>query len=99
MEIIDRTHDNMNNVWKFGRDTERVGGHATPKPVELCERAIKSSSQKSNIVLDLFLGSGSTLVACEKTERTCYGMEVSEKYCEVICKRWEDYTGKKRIKL
>ena len=47
------------------------------------------------LVLDLFLGSGSTLIACEKTNRKCYGMELDEKYCDVIIKRFEQYTGKK----
>ena len=49
---------------------------------------------KKNIV-DLFLGSGSTLIAAEKTNRKCYGMELDPKYCDVIVKRWEDFTGKK----
>jgi DNA modification methylase len=47
------------------------------------------------VVLDLFLGSGSTLLACEKTNRKCYGMEIDPHYCDVIVKRWEDYTGNK----
>jgi DNA modification methylase len=46
-------------------------------------------------VLDLFLGSGSTLIACEKTNRKCYGMELDPHYCDVIVKRWEEFTGKK----
>lgn len=69
--------------------------HPTMKPVEVCERAILNSSQWDDIVLDLFLGSGSTLIACEKTNRICYGMELEPKYVDVICKRYEDYTGKK----
>lgn len=48
-------------------------------------------------MLDLFLGSGSTLMACEKTSRKCYGMELDPKYCDVIIKRWQDYTGKTAI--
>jgi len=48
-----------------------------------------------NNVVDLFLGSGSTLIACEKTNRKCYGMEIDPHYCDVIVKRWEDYTGNK----
>lgn len=69
--------------------------HPTMKPVEVCERAILNSSQWDDIVLDLFLGSGSTLIACEKTNRICYGMEIDPKYVDVIIKRWEEYTGKK----
>ena len=47
------------------------------------------------VVVDIFLGSGSTLIACEKTNRKCYGMEIDPHYCDVIVKRWEDYTGNK----
>jgi len=67
--------------------------HPTQKPVELAERALKNHNAKN--VLDLFLGSGSTLIAAEKTGRKCYGMELDPKYCDVIVKRWEDFTGKK----
>ena len=49
----------------------------------------------SGVIYDAFLGSGSTLIAAEKTERKCYGMELDPKYCDVIVKRWEDFTGKK----
>lgn len=48
-----------------------------------------------DIIIDLFLGSGSTLIACEKTGRTCYGMELDPQYCDVIVTRWEKFTGKK----
>ena len=73
--------------------------HVTQKPVELVKRAITNSSKQEDIVLDLFLGSGSTLIACEKTTRICYGMELDPKYCDVIIKRYEDYTNNKAIKL
>ena len=66
--------------------------HKTQKPVALGVKAI--SNHKADIVLDVFLGSGSTLIACEKTNRKCYGMELDPHYCDVIIKRWEDYTGK-----
>ena len=68
------------------------GTHPTQKPIELIEPIIEFSSNKDQIVLDLFLGSGSTLIACEKTGRMCYGMEIDIKYMNVIIKRWEDYT-------
>jgi DNA modification methylase len=58
------------------------------------ERAIKSSSEKNNILLDFFGGSGSTMIACEKTNRINYSMELDPKYCDVIVKRWQDFTGK-----
>lgn len=83
-------------VWNIDRDNANKL-HPTQKPVELSERAI--SNHKAKIVLDLFLGSGSTVIACEKKYRKCYGMELDPKYCDVIIKRWEDYTGKKAIKL
>jgi len=73
--------------------------HPTQKPVNLGKRAINNSSKQEDIVLDLFLGSGSTLIACEKTDRICYGMELSEKYTEIICQRFEKLTGKKRVKV
>jgi len=89
----------MNNVWHFDRTSQdersQTGGHATPKPIALCSRAIKSSSREEEIVLDLFSGSGSTLIACEQLNRTCYMMEIDPIYCDVIVKRWEEYTGKK----
>ena len=92
---FNNTHDNMNNVWHFDRtgnkERELTGGHATPKPIALCSRAIKSSSREDEIVLDVFGGSGSTLIACEQTDRTCYGMELDEKYLDVIRKRWAKY--------
>jgi DNA modification methylase len=69
--------------------------HPTMKPVELVERCIRNSSMVGQSVLDLFLGSGTTLIAAEKTGRICYGMELSEHYCDVIIKRWENFTGKK----
>ena len=92
-------HDNMNNVWHFDRtsnkERELTGEHATPKPIALCSRAIKSSSRDGEIVLDVFGGSGSTLIACEQLDRKCYMMELDPKYCDVIIKRWETLTGKK----
>lgn len=92
---FDNTHDNMNNVWHFQRhkDDGDEGNHATPKPIELCSRAIRSSSREDEIVLDLFGGSGSTLIACEQTDRTCYGMELDEKYCDVIRKRYAKFVS------
>lgn len=98
---FDNTHDNMNNVWHFDRtsasERELTGGHATPKPIALCSRAIKTSSRENEIVLDVFGGSGSTLIACEQTNRICYMCELSEKYCDVIIKRYETLTGEKAV--
>ena len=69
------------------------------KPVDLITKAINNSSLKDNIVLDPFLGSGSTLIAAEKTNRKCYGMELDPNYCDVIVKRWEEFTGKKAERI
>ena len=100
---FDNTHDNQNNVWHFDRTTgeerESAGGHATPKPIALCSRAIKSSSREGEIVLDVFGGSGSTLIACEQLNRKAYLMELEPKWCDVIVKRWETFTGKKAVKI
>lgn len=68
-----------------------VGNHQTPKPPSLLPLVI---GEKYSSILDLFLGSGSTLIACEQTNRICYGMELDPKYCDVIIQRWENFTGK-----
>jgi DNA modification methylase len=95
---FNNTHDNMNDVWHFDRTSQeerkQAGGHATPKPLALCQRAIKSSSRENESVLDLFGGSGSTLIACEQLGRKCYMMELDPHYCDVIRKRyWKFKTG------
>jgi DNA modification methylase len=81
------------SIWKF--DKERFEGHTTPKPVALVEKAIVNSSKGGDSIIDLFGGSGSTLIACEKIGRNGRLMELDPKYCDVIVKRWEDFTGKK----
>ena len=100
---FDNTHDNMNNVWHFNRtstkEREFTGEHATPKPLALCSRAIKSSSRENESVLDVFGGSGSTLIACEQIGRKCYMMELDPKYIDVIIARWEQFTGEKAVLL
>ena len=85
----------LGSVWSVGKDSATSYVHPTQKPVELAAMAIDNICQKNKIVLDLFLGSGSTLIACEKTGRKSYGMELDPKYCDVIVKRWEEFTGKK----
>jgi DNA modification methylase len=90
---FDNTHDNMNNVWHFSRTSQKerqdTGNHATPKPLPLCERAIKSSCPDKGLVLDFFLGSGSTMVASHQLKRKCYGIELDPKYCQVIIDRMQ----------
>jgi len=86
------------DIWKVKRPTANRE-HPTMKPVELCSRAIINSSQQGQIILDLFLGSGSTLIAAEKSGRTCYGIELDPKYVDVIIDRWQKFTGEKAKKL
>ena len=85
------------SIWTF--DKERVSGHTTPKPVGIIERATSNSSKGGDCIVDLFGGSGSTLIACEKTNRSAYLMELDEKYCDVIIKRWQDFTGKEAVHI
>jgi len=68
--------------------------HPTQKPVHVPAHAISHSSGAGQLVADLFMGSGSTLIACEQLDRDCYGMEIDPVYCDVVIKRWEDFTGK-----
>ena len=94
---FNNTHDNMNNVWHFDRagkdEREHTGGHATPKPIALCSRAIKSSSREGEIVLDVFGGSGSTLIACEQLNRRCFMCELDPHYVDVIIQRYINLKG------
>lgn len=91
--LIDPSIKNESDLWQIAKDTNYV--HPTQKPVAISERAIKNSTKPNNLVLDYFGGSGSTLIACEKTGRHARLMELDPKYCDVIVKRWEDFTGKK----
>ena len=85
----------QSDVWEMSRGSTVKYVHPTQKPVELIEKALKNSSKKDDIIIDCFGGSGSTLIACEKTNRKCRMMELDPKYIDAIIKRWEDYTGKK----
>lgn len=88
----------LTDVWRFPitsqKERENAGNHATPKPISLCSRAIKASSRENEKVLDVFGGSGSTLIACEQLNRKCYMMELDPHFCDVIITRWETLTGK-----
>lgn len=75
------------------------GEHPTMKPIKLLTRQVINSSKEQDIVLDVFGGSGSTLIACEQLNRTCYTMELDPKYVDVIINRWEEFTGKKAVLL
>jgi DNA modification methylase len=82
------------DVWHVEKPTSNPL-HPTMKPLPLIEKAIRNSSEPGDTVLDLFLGSGSTLIACERTDRTCYGMELEPLYVDVAVRRWEAFTGLK----
>lgn len=73
--------------------------HPTMKPLHLIKRQVKNSTKRNGNVLDIFGGSGTTLIACEELERDCYMMELDPKYCDVIVKRWETLTGEKAVKI
>lgn len=84
----------QSDVWAMSRGDTGKYVHPTQKPVELIERALGNSSKGGDTVLDVFGGSGSTLIACEKTGRDARLMELDPKYCDVIVKRWQEFTGK-----
>lgn len=90
--------DQKFSVWNYDKPL-KSDLHPTMKPVELIVNAILNSTERNMVIVDVFLGSGSTLIACEKTNRVCYGMELDPKYCDVIIKRYEEYSGGKAIKL
>lgn len=95
---FDNAHDIMRDTWTFKRVMgEERHGHATPKPVDMMERVMKSSLKRGGLVLEPFGGSGSTLMGAERTGRICYTMEMTPNYCDVIVKRWQEYTGKPAI--
>lgn len=98
MNVWEGGHNEM-DVWDIDREKVNNYEHPTQKPVTISARAIKNSSNEGNIVLDLFGGSGSTLIASEQLNRKCYMMELDPKYVDVIISRWEYFTGKKAIKI
>ena len=87
----------QSDVWYMSRGATGKYVHPTQKPVELIEKAINNSSKGQDVVIDVFGGSGSTLIACEKTNRYSRMMELDPKYCDVIIKRWEEFTGKEAV--
>jgi len=90
--------ENLTTVFEY--DKPLVNDlHPTMKPVEILVKIINDGSSKNAYIYDPFLGSGSTLIACEQTGRTCYGMEIDPAYIDVIIQRWENYTEEKAIKV
>jgi len=90
---------NQTDIWYIKRANTQKYVHPTQKPVRLITKAIENSSDEGDIVLDLFGGSGSTMIACEATNRICYMMELDPHFVDVIIKRWEKFTGKQAKKL
>lgn len=84
----------IGSVWSIGKDAGISYLHPTQKPVELAAEAMKYTSLKGACILDLFLGSGSTLIAADQLNRVCYGMEIDPKYCQVILERYKAHCTK-----
>lgn len=84
-------------IWTMKREKVNEYLHPTQKPVELIQYAFANSSKAGDIIMDLFLGSGSTLIAAEKTGRVCYGMDLDPVYVDVIVQRYVDYTGNEKV--
>lgn len=93
---IDPNIKNESDLWEIKKDTNYV--HPTQKPIEIPSRAIRNSSKKNNVVVDLFGGSGSTLIACEQLGRKARLMELDEHYVDVIIQRWQKLTGKEAVR-
>lgn len=94
-----RTEDEASDVWHINRDASGTYEHPTQKPVALPVRAIQNSCPSGGIVFEPFGGSGSTLIACEQLDKTCYAMELDPRFCDVIVRRYIRATGKKDIRL
>jgi DNA modification methylase len=84
-------------VWTMKRANVAEYVHPTQKPVELAVVAITKSSKEGDIILDQFLGSGTTLIAAEKAGRSCYGLELDPKFCDVVVQRWVNFTGIEKV--
>lgn len=93
--MIKKDEEGNSTIWKFSREFNYK--HPTQKPVQMITKALFNSSKQGEVVSDLFLGSGSTMLACQKTNRICYGMELDPKYVDVIVQRFVDYTGQEEI--
>jgi len=83
----------QSTVWEIDKPRKSETGHSTQKPVECMKRPIENNSSPGQAVYDPFLGSGTTLIAAEMTGRSCHGLELHPPYCDVIIKRWQDFTG------
>ena len=88
---------NESTLWEMKRDPTNEYIHPTQKPIGLAQRAICNSSIRGDVVLDLFLGSGSTLIAAESLDRSCYGVEIDPKYCDAIVRRYISHVGQDKV--
>ena len=96
IDVLDKIIDSE-SVWKIKKDNTSSYIHPTQKPVEVNQRALTHFTSRGDHIVDLFLGSGSNLIACETMGRKCYGMELDPKYCDVIIQRWQEFTGKQAV--
>jgi DNA modification methylase len=96
-KVGERPVNGVANIWRIKKVPPKQREHNAAKPIELINIGIYASSNNGELILDLFGGSGSTLIACEETARKCSMMEMEPKYCDVIVKRWENFTGKKAM--
>lgn len=95
----DLLEDIPSSIWQISRDDVNKYVHPTQKPLSLLAIPIRNSSKRDDIVIDLFGGSGSTLITCQELNRICYTMELDPKFCDVILKRFEQHTGIKPVLL
>lgn len=98
LKSIFENNDIQKDIFEYAKPVRSLG-HPTSKPVPMIGKLINNSSEVNNIVLDVFGGSGSTLIACEELDRICYMMELDPKYCDLIIARWEKLTGEKAKKI
>jgi DNA modification methylase len=89
----------IGSVWSINKDAALKYIHPTQKPVSLSEEAIDKTTKINSLILDLFGGSGSTLIGAEKTNRKSYLMELDPKYCDLIIRRWQNFTGRKAVHI
>ena len=97
LDIISQIKEQVNNTVILEDRPKKSEEHPTMKPIKLLAKLIQNSSKRGDTVLDLFGGSGSTMIACEQTNRNCLMIEYDPKYVDVIIKRWEQFTNKKAV--
>ncbi len=89
--------NNESTLWEVHRDLTKDYIHPTQKPIALAQRAIRNSSKRGDLVLDCFLGSGSTLIAAESLNRRCFGLEIDSRYCDAIARRYIAFKGQNNV--